>query len=146
LGMLDKPYKGPNRIPLTAKEGNICETFSSFPDRTPDDIAFPEMRSRSHAIDFYRKWDCQVVIAIDLMRTTTSRWPAIRSKRAKNRAKQGLLYFNVAYFRNTAENRKEEFGAWLEGKTAGKGAILSVISVELLKAQVEMILGPVVRT
>ncbi len=145
VGMLDKPYKGPNRVALTAKEGNVCETFSYFPDSTPNDIEYPVMRSRSHAIDFYRKWDCQVLIAIDLMRTQTLRWPGMRSKRAKTRAKQGLLYYNVNYFRSTEKNIEEEVGTWLRGTARGKGPTLFLISVELLKMQVEMIMGTAVR-
>jgi hypothetical protein len=140
LGMFSKPYQGVNRPPTTSKDGNIWEIFSYVPDDTPPEVADPAIRSRSNAIEFYRKWRGRVIIAISLIRTRSVSRSKAKTEFGKSRSKQGLLYYSLDYFRSTTDRVDEEISVWKQGNAAYHGPTLCLISVELLKQQIELTL------
>jgi hypothetical protein len=152
LGVFQKPYRGPNNYDR-ATIGNVYEAFDYLPLDKPDERRYPTTRDRKNAIDFYRQYDCRVIVTISLKRyqpQLDEDWlPKKQTKVEAQRSKVGQLYFNIDYF---AEDRSlytdqtdfevsenphqmiiDEVENWREGNTVGKGPTLCMISVDLLR-------------
>lgn len=159
LGMLSKPYDGPNYRDDKPGKGHIREVFE-FPDEEdidPNDV-FPPQRSREHALAYYRKFGSKILIRIALMRRKTLSVASVKhstKKRSKEkRSKLGMLYYNVTYIPEKKDLYEkvprpehpypildEIAEYWRKGTIAGMGSCICLISLDLLAEHVSLTLG-----
>lgn len=161
LGLLSKPYAGPNLTRYKEDQGNVRECFM-FPRQSGEPRAIyaanfvidvPQIRTRENALAYYRKFDCKVLISIHLKRRA---FEGKLSKKDRERLKVGQVDYHVMYFPEATEfwpspKRKSKrksassslinnwVNQWRNGTTS-QGVTLCMISVDLIRQRVERLL------
>jgi hypothetical protein len=154
LGVFQKPYEGLNKIDPATNKGNVFEVFEDWGSDPSLWIDAQNLtRTRKNAIEFYKKYLCQVIITIYLKRVEPRPDKKTAGMKKGSRSKVGMLYYNITYFPEDPRlyssqkgfvNRNdpcqiinEEVDAWRYGKMLDKGATLCMISVDLLRKHIQ---------